>query len=149
GRWLYCFYAGNLKLAEGRSFLQDEKGRDICRFIMWSAFIDQDGDRYGFFRHMKSLVDEINHRNSKALHLLNMRRIKAPRGAFDDIELARRESVRPDGVIEYNPGVGPVEFDDAKTMADMRGQLEMQERARTELENFGPNPALVGQGMEA
>lgn len=147
-KWLYCFYTGAVKLDEGRSYLQDEKGRDECRFIMWSAFIDQDGDRYSFHRYMKSLVDEINQRNSKAMHLLSMRRVILEDGAVNDVEKMRKEAIRPDGVIVRNKGF-ELEFEDAKTLADMKGQLEMKQAAQSDLENFGPNPALVGQGVEA
>jgi hypothetical protein len=31
---------------------------------------------------------------------------------------------------------------------DMKGQLEMLQEAKNEIENFGPNPALIGQGLE-
>lgn len=147
-RWFWCFYTSSLELESGQSFLQDEKGRDECRFIMWSSFVDQDGDRYGFHRNMKSLVDEVNQRNSKALHLLAMRRIIMEKGAVDDPEQTRREAVRPDGLMIVNPTMR-FEFEDAKNLADMRAQLDMKEAARTELENFGPNPALVGQGVES
>lgn len=51
--WLYTFYCGTLTLLEGRSYLQDEKGRDECRFVMVRAFIDQDGDSYSFHRYLK------------------------------------------------------------------------------------------------
>lgn len=147
--WLYAFYTGAEVLDQGRTFLRDEKGRDRCRFLMFSAAVDQDGDRYSFHRNMKSLVDEINHRNSKALHLLNMRRIRAERGAFDeaDLESIRREAARPDGIVLMNPGM-KVEFEDAKSLQDMQGQLAMLDRAKVDIENYGPNPALVGQGVE-
>jgi hypothetical protein len=147
-KWLWCFFTGTLMLDQGRSPFRDEKGRDECRFIMWRSFVDQDGDSYSFHRYMKSLVDEINQRRSKALHLLAMRRIKMTKGAVDDVELLRREAVRPDGVIEYNTGF-ELDFEDAKNLADMRGQVEMLQQAEAALENFGPNPALVGQGVEA
>lgn len=147
-QWLWCFYTSSLKLDEGRTFLFDEKGRDLCRFVMWSAFVDHDGDRYSFHRNMRSMVDEINQRTSKALHLLAMRRVKLQEGAVQDVEKLRREAVRPDGVIVYQQGFD-LEFEDAKTLADMEGQLKMKEFARAELENFGPNPALVGQGVQA
>lgn len=147
--WLYCFYTGSTKLMSGRSYLQDEKGADICRFIMFSSFVDHEGDRYGFHRNFKPLVDELNHRNSKALHLLNTRRIKVLNESVDDIEVLRREAVRPDGVILYNNPDNPPEFDDAKSLADMQGQISFLERNRNEIENYGPNPALVGQGVEA
>lgn len=147
-RWLWAFYTGATILDEGRAFIQDGKGRDVCRFVMWSAFVDQDGDRYSFHRYMKSLVDEINQRGSKALHLLSMRRIKITGGEPPDIEVLRKEAVRPDGVIVVPTGM-ELEFEDAKMLADMRGQLEMRQAAIEALENFGPNPALVGQGVEA
>jgi hypothetical protein len=41
------------------------------------------------------------------------------------------------------------EFDDLKAMADMKGQLEFAANSATEIENFGPNPALLGQGIES
>lgn len=147
-RWFWCIYVGALKLDEGAAYIQDEKGRDVCRFVMWSSFVDQDGDRYSFHRYMKSLVDEINQRGSKALHLLSMRRVKITGGIAEDVETIRREAVRPDGVIVVPLGM-EVEFEDAKMLADMRGQLEMRQAAIDALENFGPNPALVGQGVEA
>lgn len=147
-KWLWCFYTGTLKLDEGRSYLQDEKSKDECRFLMWRSFVDQDGDSYSFHRYMKSLVDEINQRRSKALHLLAMRRVKLEKGAVDDVERMRREAVRPDGVIEFNKGF-ELDFEDAKNLADMNAQLQMLQHAEAALENFGPNPALVGQGVEA
>lgn len=147
-KWLYAFHIGFLKLEEGRSPFQDEKGKDICRFIMWRSFVDQDGDSYSFHRYMKPLVDEINQRRAKALHLLAMRRVIMEQGAVEDVERMRREAVRPDGVIVKAPGL-ELEFEDAKTLADMKAQLEMLQHAESELENFGPNPALVGQGVEA
>jgi hypothetical protein len=51
----------------------DEKGKTFPRFLMFSANVDHDGDRYGFIRNLKSAQDEINMRRSKALHLLNSR----------------------------------------------------------------------------
>jgi hypothetical protein len=50
-------------------------------------------------------------------------------------------------MIEKNPGM-EMEFDDASKMNDIKGQLEMLQEAKNEIENFGPNPALIGQGLE-
>jgi hypothetical protein len=41
-----------------------------------------------------------------------------------------------------------MEPDDNRALADMKGQLEMLQAAKEDIENFGPNPALVGQGLE-
>lgn len=148
GGWCWCLYTGSVKLGEGQSFLEDEKGKPFCKYIMFSGNVDHDGDRYGFIRNMKSAQDEINHRRSKGLHELATRRIRAEAGAFDDIEVARREAARPDGVVIHNKGF-EAEFDDTAKMANLEGQFKFLENAYSELENFGPNPALIGQGVEA
>jgi hypothetical protein len=145
--WAWCIFTGSMKLAEGDGYFKDSKGKQFCKYIMFSAFIDHDGDRYGFVRNLRSAQDEINQRRSKGLHELNSRRIKAEDGAFPDIEKTRREAVRPDGVVIYNKGF-EMEFDDAARTANVEGQLKFLEDAKNEIENFGPNPALIGQGLE-
>src|SRR5262245_47750028 len=146
-KWCYAIFTGAHKLAEGKSLFYDEDGNTICKYIMFSSFIDHDGDRYGFVRNLRSSQDEINQRRSKGLHELNSRRIKAEDGAFADVEVARREAVRPDGVVIYNKGF-EMEFDDAARIANVEGQIKFLEDAKNEIENFGPNPALIGQGLE-
>ena len=149
GVWKWCLYIGNTMLMQGVSPFKDEKGKTFPRFRMFSASVDHDGDRYGFIRNLKSPQDEINHRRSKALHNLNTRRLITPKGAFDDVETARREMVRPDGVLEYNPvGEQEPKFDDQRQLADVKGQLDFLQEAKNEIENFGPNPALLGEGLE-
>lgn len=145
--WQCCFYTGAIELARFTSPFVDEKGQTICRFIMFSANVDHDGDRYGFVRNMKSPQDEINARRSKGLHQLNTRRIIAEKGAVQDVERARTEAARPDGFIEVNPSMR-FEFDDAAKQADLQGQIAFLEMAKNDIENFGPNPALIGQGIE-
>lgn len=147
GGWCWCLFTGFMKLREGQGYFYNEKGEQICKFIMFSSFVDQDGDRYGFIRNLRSSQDEINQRRSKGLHELNSRRIKAEDGAFADIEVTRREAVRPDGVVIYNKGF-EMEFDDQARIANVEGQLKFLEDAKAEVENFGPNPALIGQGLE-
>jgi hypothetical protein len=145
GEWCWAFYVGDTLLDEGGSPFRDERGKTFPRFIMISAAIDHDGDRYGFVRNMKGPQDEINQRRSKALHISNARRLILEKGAVDDIEITRREWARPDGVIEKNPGksIAP----DNQT-ADLESQLQFLEEAKNEIENFGPNPALLGQGVD-
>jgi len=147
GGWCWCLFTGAHKLREGKGYFFNEKNEPICKFIMFSAFVDHDGDRYGFIRNLRSSQDEINQRRSKGLHELMSRRIKAEDGAFADVEVARREAVRPDGIVIYNKGF-EMEFDDAARIANVEGQLKFLEDAKNEIENFGPNPALIGQGLE-
>lgn len=146
GKWRWCLYIGSTVLMQGISPFIDEKGKTFPRYRMFSAAVDHDGDRYGFVRNLKSPQDEVNHRRSKALHLLNSRRVVSEKGAVDDIEIARREWAKSDGWVEVNPGL-KVEPDQT-TQNDFKGQLEMLQEAKNEIENFGPNPALIGQGLE-
>jgi hypothetical protein len=146
GKWRWCMYIGTVMLQQGVSPFIDEKGKTFPRYRMYSASVDHDGDRYGFVRNLKSPQDEVNHRRSKALHLLNTRRVVSEKGAVDDIEVARREWAKPDGWVETNPGLKMEP--DQSAISDFKGQLEMLQEAKNEIENFGPNPALIGQGLE-
>src|SRR5215471_1106612 len=147
GGWCWALFTGAFKMMEGPSYFYNDKGEQICKFRVFSCYIDQDGDRYSYIRNLKGPQDEINQRRSKGLHELNSRRIKAEEGALNDVELARAEAVRPDGVVIYNKDY-EMEFDDATRLQNMEGNLKFLEEAKNEIENFGPNPALIGQGLE-
>lgn len=149
GKWRWCLYVANTELMSGDSPFIDEKGKTFPKYRMFSASVDHDGDRYGLVRNLKSQQDEINMRRSKALHILNSRRLIVNKGAVADIEKTRREWARPDGVVEVNPGgkAGDQIIVDNQ-QADFAGQLKFLEESKSEIENFGPNPALIGQGLE-
>ena len=151
--WRFCHYASGLELAKGTSPFTDERGKTMPRYLAFSAFVDHDGDRYGLVRHLKSPQDEINARRSKALHLLNTRRVIADEGAVTDVEKARAELAKPDGYVEVLPGEGEVRkrftVEDGISQAQMAGQFEMLAEAKAEIETFGPNPAVLGQETSA
>lgn len=147
GGWCWAVFTGNTILMEGNSYLKDEKGKDIAKYIMFSGNVDQDGDRYGFVRNMKSAQDGINARQSKMQHILASRRLMISQGAVDDIEKVRAEWARPDGVVVTNRPVNEgIKADDQSF--DFAGWTKMLEMNLAEIENFGPNPALIGQGIE-
>lgn len=148
GQWRFCIYTGQVKLLDGQSPFVDEKRRTVCKFIMFSANVDQDGDRYGWVRNMKSSQDEINARRSKGLHLLNSRRMILEDGQGLDVEKTRTEAARPDGVIVHPAGTREPKFDDAARNAELQGQLAFLEDAKGEIENYGFNPALIGTGVQ-
>lgn len=147
GEWCWSVFCGSGVLLEGQSPFYDDKGKTICKYIVFSAGVDHDGDRYGFVRNLKSANDEINHRRSKGLHELNSRRLIVEKGAVDNVEGVRKEAARPDGVIEVTPGLR-AEFDDTARLANIEGAFKFLEDAKNEIENFGYNPALVGQGVQ-
>ena len=147
GTWYYTIYSGEVILEEGESPFKNEKNESICKYMMFSADVDHDNDRYGFYRDWKGPQDEINQRRSKALHLMNTRRAIIERGAVDDIELTRRELARPDGLIEKNKGY-EFTLDDTRSLADAKGNLEMLQEAKAEIDQYGPNPGLASSQVD-
>jgi hypothetical protein len=147
GEYCWSIYTGSAVLMEGKSYFLDEKKKTASKFIMFRCAVDQDGDSYGFVRALKSSQDEINQRRSKGLHILNTRRILAEVGAFDDVEEARREAVRPDGFVLRNKGF-EAEFDDQSKQLDLSGQLKFLEDAKAEIDNYGPSQVVTGDGVD-
>jgi hypothetical protein len=80
-------------------------------------------------------------------HILASRRLIMSQGAVSDVEKTRAEWARPDGVVVTNRPVSEgVKADDQSF--DFAGWTKMLELNLAEIENFGPNPALIGQGIE-
>lgn len=146
GEWVYCFHTNAIKLDEGVSPFVDEKGKTFPRFIVFSANVDHDGDRYGFHRNIKGPQDEINHRRSKGVHALNTMRLRVVEGSVnpDEIDKLREEVHRPDGVLQTPQGTGVEIISNAE---QVQFNVEMLQEAKQEIENFGPNPALIGNGV--
>lgn len=145
GKWSYSIFTGATVLMEGTSYLVDARGNTECKYVMFSANVDHDGDRYGFVRNMRSSQDSINFKESKLNHILGSRRLIMSNAAVQDVEKARAEWARPDGVVIVNPG-GEVKADDQSF--DFAGWSKLLADGKTEIENFGPNPAVLGQGVE-
>lgn len=142
GKWHWCFYIADTLLDQGVSPFFDDRAKTIPRFIMFSAAVDHDGDRYGFVRNLKGPQDEINQRRSKALFTTNSRRLIGDKGAVDDVEKARSEWGRPDGYIEKNPKLEIIRDD---TTADLAGQMQFLQEAKAEIDQSAPaTPIMPG-----
>ena len=123
----------------------NEDGETVNPYDPWSPYVDERGDRYGVVRDMIPIQDEINKRSSKALHLLTVRQTKAEAGAVADIDKMKAELAKPDGHVEVNPGKN---FEVLEQTAQIQGNLELLQEAKAEIENLGPNPGLIGRGVE-
>jgi hypothetical protein len=142
GKWFWAFYCSMILLEQGVSPFLDERRQPMSRFIMFSAAVDHDGDRYGHTRNLKGPQDELNQRRSKALHMSNVTGLYLFKGAVDDVETARRERARPDGVVEVNMGFPKPE--DMENQSDLGVQLSLMQDARQEIESFANvNPAAL------
>lgn len=142
-KWKWCLHVGNTILDEGDSPFFNAKGQSISKFFAFANKIDQDGDHYGFVRELKGPQDAMNQHRSKALHIMNARQLFAEEGVFADVETARKEAARPDGVVIVAPGM----FDKYKIEQpnqEFLMQTQYYQDAKAEMDNFGPNPTLTG-----
>jgi len=146
GGWKWALFTGSKILMQGDSPFSDENEKQFCKYLMYSASVDHDGDRYGFVRNLQSPQDEVNQRRSKGLHELNNRRIIATKAAVADtnVEALRKEAAKADGIVLVNTGLDEIRFDDQAKQAGIMGQLEFMRDAAAEIENFGPNAAIAG-----
>lgn len=145
GKWTFCKFCGDVALEYGDSPYVDDDGNTVCPYEAWSPYIDEKGNRYGLIRNMKSMQDEVNHRRSKFLHLLNTRQFFARKGMLEDPDDFLAKSRRPEAVLEidgeWGSDVGVI--DQSK---EIQGQAELLAQAQGALENLGPNPGLIGKG---
>lgn len=146
-QWHFCKFSGNVVLQAMVSPYMDADGQYECPYLFWSPYVDEKGDRYGIIRSMKTMQDEINHRRSRALHELNNRQIwTAQEGIIEDVEEFKRESNKPDGVLQFKHGEFNKEFGFVDRSEQLKGQFDLLQHSIARMENYGPNPGLVGQG---
>jgi hypothetical protein len=142
GEWKFCFYTGAMKLMEGVSQFKDEKGKTFPRYIMFTANIDHDNDRYGLIRNLIPMQDEVNHRRSKALHALNTIRVYLESGSVEDPKETQRQINSNDGLIIIPPGA---KVDEKSNAQQAQGNMEMLQEAKQSLEAAGLSPQLLGE----
>lgn len=145
GEWRFCFYAGTEILASGVSPIYDHKGKTTSRYDAFAVEIDNDGTHYGFVRNLIGPQDALNQHRMKSVHIMNTRQLVVERsvlgGDTPDIETLRREAARPDGVILYDGDPGRVKFE-AQSQEFLQ-QTQYYQDAKSEIDGFGPNPALA------
>lgn len=148
GKWCWAFYVENYLLDQGISPFVDEKGKPASSFYMFSAAVDQDGDRYGFVRNIRDPQDALNAGKSKTLHIANTKLVKATKGTVDDVEVARREIARPDGWVEVNIGADK-SLEIVDTKQDLQTFITFTEDAKNELDQDADANLAVLAGSAA
>lgn len=122
---------------------KDEYGQPVCCLEIQALYRDSDGNPYGDVERWLDLQDEHNKRRSKMLHLLNAKRIKASKGAIDDIAKIRAELHKPDGVMEINGDPTSLVVED--NLREAEGQWRLLQQTDNALSMTGPNAALAGE----
>jgi hypothetical protein len=138
-RSVFC-WGGFLEEPAECPYLDDE-GEHEDPMILASAYIGRDGKRYGYVSNYISRQDEVNKRRSKSLHLLNTAQIIYEDGAVEDVNKARTEVHKPDGVIKTTPGL---KFEIQRNLDLSAAHFQMLQQAEASLAATGPNAALVG-----
>lgn len=145
GKWWYGrFCKGGWLEKPKASTYKDEYGEPDCCIELQALYRDAEGNPYGSVQRYLDLQDEHNKRRSKMLHLLNAKRIIAPKGAFEGeggIAKARAELHKPDGVVEHTPGM-EVKIED--NLAEADAQFLLMQQTDLALSQTGPNSALAG-----
>ena len=131
--------------------LINEEGRDVCPIVMFSAFVDREGNRYGLVHNMIGPQDEVNKRRSKALHLLSVRQVFAEDGAVLRPDEARHELAKPDGWVDLQPGaLAGGKFQVNPGMELSAGHLQLSQEAKAEIDAVGPDmPMLTGSNDQS
>ena len=136
GVWYSCKFVKGQFIEQPSESAYIAEGEADDPYCWMSAYVDRDGQRYGVVRRYKSLQDEVNHRRSKALHILNNSRVIMETGAVESVKTARREANRPDGVIEVAPGM---RFELSSDIELASGQAGLLNDARQALASTTPN----------
>ena len=150
GQWMYDYLVGSISLCPQdfdclSPYQGEDEGSTDHPYRAWSPYVDEGGDRYGVVRDMIPIQDEINKRTSKLLYQLTVRQTKGEVGAVADVDAMKQEMAKPDGHVEYNKNF---EFDIIDHSQEIKGHFDLLQESKAEIENLGPNPGLIGRGVE-
>ncbi len=145
GIWNKCVFVYGGVLEEGPSQYLDSKTKQPRNPILaQSAYVDIDNQRYGAVKDMISPQEAINKGRSKAIHLLNVAKLRVEPGVLD-VDAVRKEWAKPDGIIEAREGQIEELGDRQLTPA----HLELLRDAKEEMRRQSPTPGIVGRGGQS
>ena len=148
--WWFAEFTQSGILLSGKSPYVTDDGDPEPGMIAQAAYCNRQGNRYGAVREMISPQDEINKRRSKSLHLLNSNQILYEEGVVDDLEKARREAARPDGVIKIAPGGLAEQRFQFRERTDLAaGHIQLLQEAKQEIDMMGPNASMQGESGDS
>lgn len=144
GVWHVAMFTGSQFLMEPQeSPYLDEDGKPCCPIEGVVAYRDRNNNCYGEVRAMIDPQNEINHRRSKALHLLSSRQTMSADGAVSDVAKMKAEMAKPDGHIQINGD--SKNFEIIPTSDFTQGQFSLYQDAKAELDASSFNAQLAGE----
>lgn len=143
-QWRCAYLCGYIKLYDMPSIYKDEDGNSKQPFNAVSCHVDTQGERYGVAKDLIPIQEAINVRSSKLTWLISARQMMFEEGAVDDVNLAREQFKRPDGMVKLKPG-GLAKVKVEQLSGEIQGQAELLKSSIDMMHNYGPNPALLGK----
>jgi hypothetical protein len=145
--WHFCKFSADITVEAYVSPYHDEKFMPANPYEAWSPYIDEKGNRYGIVRTMKPLQKSINYKRSRLDHEIGSRQTFSNRGgSVADVDALKVEINKPDGHLEFNGGEWGKDVGIIDRSQVIRGQGELLLGDQARLENYGPNPGLLGKG---
>ena len=146
GTWWYCVFTegGFLVEPEISPFL-DDAGEPKPNIELVGSYIDRENSRYSEVAGFLDQQDEINHRRSKALHLLSQRQTFGRQGEPKDVAALKRELAKPDGHVEFHGKEFGKDFGVLPTGDMASGQFELYQDAKGEMDAISFNAQLSGE----
>lgn len=138
--WYKCVFISGCILESGYSPYKDGRGKSKKAIISQSAYVNRENTRYGAVRTMRGPQDAINKTRSKAVHLLNVNKLRVDPGV-SDVDLIRAEYAKPDGIIEAREG----QITELKGKEFVQAHLELMRDAKAEMAYLSPSPGIVGR----
>jgi len=144
--WHYAYFTkgGLLKGGKPMPFL-DEHGKPCRSLEFQSAFVDREGNRYGYTTSLISPQDEVNKRHSKALHLINQRQTFGNQRSGMNTPQNKLELAKPDGHIEMQTGEFGKDFGIIPTSDMTAGNFQLLQEAKEIFNVVGANTSVTGK----
>lgn len=140
GEWHKCVFVSGIILENGPSEYKDAKGKPLCQLIAQSAYVDRENRRYGMIRDMRGPQEAINKGRSKAVHLLNVAKLRVDPGVID-VDEVRAEYAKPDGIVQLREG----QVEQLGGQELVPAHIELMRDAKAEMQRQSPTPGIVGR----
>lgn len=144
--WHYAYFTKNAIIEGGKPIpYVDEDGKPESFLEFQSAFLDRDGNRYGYADTLISPQDEVNKRRSKALHTVNQRQTFGNKQSGVDARKVKAELAKPDGHIEMGHGEFGKDFGVIPTQDMASGNFQLLQEAKEVFNVVGANTSVTGK----
>lgn len=149
--WCQCWWLGSGYLEKPAVVpYKDDEDRPFCPMVLCSPFISAGSsevpERMGAARDMIGPQEEINHRRSKGVHLLNAKEVYYETGALQNPEETRGELLKADPFVEVSRGRLKDGFKVERPGALVDAHVTLMQEAKGEIDQLGPHGVMQGEG---